>query len=161
MKKLKTLCAVISAAAMMITAAPTFAAEQKFKVPEYSLKGAEEKTIYGVITPNGQVIRINNLLEAQGFPVLTSKLYGIDSNNDGKKDIVYMVTAVPDINSVVDGEEQFEKGFKIAQLIIDDNYDGSIERILTDRIGKDKSSGMDGIYDEEEPFVGEIEDLFK
>lgn len=160
MKKLKTLCAIIGAAAIIGMSVPVFA-QQQFNVPDYNLKGAEEKVTYQAVTPFG-VMPIDNPSEAEGFPVVTIKMYGVDRNKDGKADLLYTEINIDDIKfKMDDGSEMFvQKGYKAKQLAIDDDFDGYIERMLVDSYDKDGNLGSDGVY-EEEQHAPRISDYFK
>jgi len=161
MKKLKKLSAIVAAAGILGFTAPGLAAEQKFNIPEYSLEGAEEKTTYQIITLYGN-FEVNDPAEAEGYPVVTMKRYGIDRNKDGKTDMVYIEMIIPDMESAnpFTGEKIKEDGYTAKQLYIDDNFDGYIERALIDQVDADGKKGADGIY-EQEQHAPRIEDLMK
>jgi len=153
MKKLKTLCAIVGAAAVLYSGA-AFAAKQKYDVPNYDLKGAETKTEYSAITPFG-VMPIDDASQAQGFPVVTMNKYFIDRNKDGKSDIVQLDILVPAME-IEEGKTQ--PGYTVKQLYIDDDFNGYVDRMLTDQADETGKAGADGIYDEEQ-YALRIEDL--
>jgi len=153
MKKLKTLCAIVGAAAMLYSGA-AFAAKQKYNIPNYDLKGAETKTEYAAITPFG-VMTIEDASQAQGFPVLTLKKYFVDRNKDKKADLVQLDILVPQMDL---GEGNIQQGYTVKQLYIDDDFNGYIDRMLTDQQDENGNPGADGIYDEEQHAL-RIEDL--
>lgn len=153
MKKLKTLCAIVGAAAMLYSGA-AFAAKQKYDVPNYDLKGAETKTEYAAITPFG-VMPLNNPSESQGFPVVTMNKYFVDRNNDKKADLVQLDLLVPEMEI---GEGKTQQGYTVKQLYIDDDFNGYIDRMLTDQTDETGKAGADGIYEAEQHAL-KIEDL--
>ncbi len=152
MKKLKTLCAIVGVAAMLYSGA-AFAAKQKFNVPDYSTKGIEGKISYNAITPFG-LFPINDPKEAGEFPVLTITKYLVDRNKDGKSDLVHMEINVPEIP--YEGGKQ--PGYVVKQLYIDDDFNGYVERMLTDQQDEQGNPGADGIF-EEEAHALRIEDI--
>ncbi|MDP2908192.1 MAG: hypothetical protein Q8N77_00115 [Nanoarchaeota archaeon] len=160
MKKLKTLCAIVGAAAMLYTA-PAFATEQKFNVPEYDLKGAEEITSYSVLTPFG-LLPIQDPKEAEGSPVVITKKYGVDRNKDGKSDLIYIEVNVPELEytNPQTGKPVKEPAYTVKQLAIDEDFDGYVERLLIDQQDEKEKNGADGIYDLEQ-YAPRIEDLLK
>lgn len=153
MKKLKTLCAIVGAAAMLYGGA-AFAAKQKYNVPNYDLKGAETKTEYSAITPFG-VMPLDDPSQAQGFPVVTMNKYFVDRNKDGKSDIVQLDILVPAME-IEQGKTQ--PAYTIKQVYIDDDFNGYVDRMLTDSQDEKSQPGADGIYDEEQ-YALRIEDL--
>ncbi len=155
MKKLKTLCAIVGAAAMLYTASPVFAAEQQFKVPDYNLKGAKEKISYGAVTPFG-LLPVDSPKDAGEFPVVTFKKYFVDRNKDGKNDLVHMEISVPEME--YEGGKQ--PGYVVKQLYVDDDFNGYVERMLTDQQDKNGKPGADGIYDQEQHAL-RIDDLLQ
>lgn len=108
------------------------------------------------VTPWGQTVPINNPSESEGLPVVTTKMYGVDRNKDGNKDLVYIEVDVQDLKFKVPNEKGVEeemllqKGYKIRQLVVDDDFDGYVERMLTDNLDKDGNQGADGEFDEEQ-----------
>ncbi len=153
MKKLKTLCAIVGAAAMFYTATPTFAAEQKFNVPEYSKEGVEAKVMYAAVTPFG-LMPINDPKEAGEFPVLTTTKYLVDRNKDGKPDLIHMELNVPEMES----ESGKQPSYVVKQVYIDEDFNGYVERMLTDQQDEQGKPGADGIFDEEQ-YALRIQDI--
>ncbi|MBM3199549.1 hypothetical protein FJZ53_01340 [Candidatus Woesearchaeota archaeon] len=153
MKKLKTLCAIVGTAAALYSGA-AFAATQKYKVPNYSLDGAEKKVEYAAITLFG-VMAIEDPSQAHGLPVLTVNKYFVDTNKDKKADIVQIDILVPDMDA---GNGQVQKGYTVKQLYVDDDFNGSVDRMLTDSQDEKGQPGADGVYDEEQ-YSLRIDDL--
>jgi len=156
MKKLKKLSAIVAAAAIMgFTAPAAFATEkeQKFDIPKYEqyLKDAEVKTSYLTLTPDYQPVPINDPSEAQGGPVITITKYGMDRNNDGKIDLVYTETKIPELEftNPFTGQLMKKPGYTVAQLAADNTYDGYPEKEWIDAVDELGNEGFDGIYDEE------------
>lgn len=146
MKKLKTLCAIVGAAAMLYAANPVFAAEQKFNVPDYNLEGITASVSYSAITPFG-LMPINDPNEAGEFPVLTITKHLVDRNKDGKNDLVQVEMNVPEIKY---DENNKQPGYVVKQLFIDDDFNGYVERMLTDQQDEQGKPGADGIFDDEQ-----------
>lgn len=123
MKKLKTLCAVIGATAMLSGA--TFAAEQKFNVPEYTTENVTKETNEEII---GEGLKIK------------LEFYAVDRNGDGEVDLIESQEY-----RIKDGKQI--KGEK--WLYVDDDFDGYTDRILRDFVKAKDILGSDGIYDAE------------
>jgi len=171
-KKLKSLCAVVGAAAILSTPAlaketkydadvdTTPKLEQKFEVPEFSLEGAKVKKKYQLMTSFGPY-EIEDPSEFPDSPIMELTLYGVDRNQDGEKDLVYMEVKVPKKEQLdpFTGETKIQEGYTISQLVIDEDYNGYVERILTDAYDAEGNLGMDGIYDEEQISMT-IKDVF-
>lgn len=124
MKKLKTLCAVVGAAAVFCSGA-AFAAEQKFNVPEYDLKNAKKISIM-----------------VPGTACLIEKYY-VDRNEDGKTDLIEF--RLYDFRLC--DSRRLEEAECLRELYIDDDFDGYMDRVLIDEEG-----GRDGFYEEERRF---------
>lgn len=152
MKKLKTLCAIVGAAAMLYSGA-AFAAKQKFNVPDYSTKGIEGKVSYSAITPFG-LMPINDPKEAGELPVLTITKYLVDRNKDGKPDLIEMDLKVPEMEN--EGVKQ--PSYVVKQVYIDEDFNGYVERMLTDQQDEQGKPGADGIFDEEQ-YALRIQDI--
>ena len=165
MKKLKTFCACAGLAAML--SVPALAAKQEFKVPEYDSKDVkEEKTIYKVITPNMQVKQINDPSEAKGLPLITMEIKKVDRNGDGRTDMIFAEIENPELKFSINGQKIVQSSYKLIDLMIDDDYDSYVDRILRDNRDKDRNLGFDGKYDEclkpiSEEHKVKIEDIFK
>lgn len=112
MKKLKTLCAVVGAAAMLYGGV-AFAAEQKFNVPEYSIENVTKETNEAII---GEGLKIE------------LEFYAVDRNGDGEVDLIESQAY-----RIKDGKQI--KGEK--WLYVDDDFDGYTDRILRDILGSD------------------------
>ena len=84
-----------------------------------------------------------------------------DRNKDGKIDLIHTDIELPEMkyNNPFTGETIVKPAYKITQLIIDDDFDGDLDRMLFDTHGKDKKTGADGIYDKEDKSPS-IEDMF-
>lgn len=124
MKKLKTLCAVVGAAAMLYGGL-TFAAEQKFNIPEYTTENVTKET-------NEEVV-------GEGLKIKT-EFYAIDRDGDGETDLIECQ------------EYRFQNGKQIKHekwLYVDDDFDGYADRILRDFVKARDILGSDGIYDTE------------
>jgi hypothetical protein len=152
MKKLKTLCAIVGAAAMLYSGA-AFAAKQKFNVPDYSTKGIEGKISYNAITPFG-LMPINDPKDAGELPVLTITKYLIDRNKDGKPDLIHMELNVPEMEN----EAGKQPSYVVKQVYIDEDFNGYVERMLTDQQDEQGKPGADGIFDEEQ-YALRIQDI--
>jgi hypothetical protein len=126
MKRLRTLCAVVGAAILCTTV--TLATE--YEVPPYTLEGAEKKITYGARALGlGGICPVKDPSQVpDNIPLVTIVKYGIDRNKDGRKDLVRKETTC--------------QGQKHVRIFIDDDYDGYVDREVTDRQG-------DGIYDAE------------
>lgn len=122
MKKLKILCAIVGIASMMC-ATPSFAANQKYEVPEYNPNDVKKFSLESMLI-DGRKIRTEN-----GY---------VDRNKDGKTDLFLFKGYVDEIPEIV-------------KLYVDDNFDGVADRELTDYKKADGTFGVDGIYDREEP----------
>ena len=107
MKKLKTLCAVVGAAAILCGWV-TFAAEQKYEVPEYDLKDA---------------VKTKKEIPLSSGSKLIYEVYTLDRNKDGKMDLI---------------EKRFfyyKKGKLVEHmkfLYLDDDFDTYADRELKD-----------------------------
>ena len=126
MKKVKTLCAVVGTAIICTT--PAVAKE--YEVPTYTLEGAEKKISYGAWALGlGGICPVEDPSEVpKNLPLVTIVKYGVDRNKDGRKDLVR--------------KEITCQGRKHVSIFIDDDYDGYVDRELTDRED-------DGVYDAE------------
>ena len=126
MKKVKTLCAAIAAA--LICTTPALAKE--YEVPKYTLEGAEKKISYGAWAPAlGGICPVEDPSKVpKNLPLVTIVKYGVDRNKDGRKDLVR--------------KEIICQGRKHVTIFIDDDYDGYVDRELSD-------SGGDGVYEAE------------
>jgi hypothetical protein len=138
MKKVKTLCAVVGTALICTTL--TLATE--YEVPKFTLEGAEKKTSYGLWALGlGGICPVEDPSKVpKNLPLVTIVKYGVDRNKDGKKDLVR--------------KEITCRGQKHVSVFIDDDYDGYVDRELTDRED-------DGVYDAEYKTSDlKIEDVF-
>jgi hypothetical protein len=126
MKKVKTLCVVVGAAIICTT--PALAKE--YEVPKYTLEGAEKKVSYGAWAPAlGGICPVEDPSKVpKNLPLVTIVKYGVDRNKDGKKDLIR--------------KEITCQGQKHVSIFIDDDYDGYVDRELSD-------SGGDGVYEAE------------
>ena len=138
MKGLGTLCAVVGAAIICTTV--TLATE--YEVPPYTLEGAEKKITYGAWALGlGGICPVEDPSQVpENIPLVTIVKYGVDRNKDGRKDLVRKETTC--------------QGQKHVRIFIDDDYDGYVDREVTDR-------EADGIYDAEyETSNLKIEEVF-
>jgi len=124
MKKLKSLCAIVGVSTILCSGA-AFAAEQKFDIPKYSTKDIPKETVEEILKSGGKI---------------STEFYLIDRNKDGETDLIECQ------------EYEFKDGKQLKHekwLIVDDDYDGYVDRMLGDFLKADGTEGVDGIYDEE------------
>ena len=131
--KRKSLSGILGVAGLIFLSTTTFATEkqQKYDVPSYTLENSEKKVSYQA-----------------GEPLIKIESWGIDRNGDGKKDLSYVIL---NISELKDSEDNLiEPAHKQAKLYIDDDYDGDIDRELSDWKNEKGKLGMDNIYDSQD-----------
>lgn len=140
---------VLGAAGLILLSTATFATEkqQKYEVPAYTLENAEKKVSY-----------------QGGDQPITIESWGIDRNGDRKIDLIYVIL---DISELKGSEGNLillvDPAHKQAKLYIDDDYNGNIDRELSDWKNEKGELGMDGIYDCQDRWAigNSIEDFFR
>jgi len=144
---------------------------QKFNVPEYSLEGSfiqvkprspfvgpSEKLFNYYVWENNNWKLIDQPSADQKRPVTTKEVYRIDRNKDGKMDLLVIRDIVPER---IDKDGKKLEAFELITLVVDDDFDGVPDRMLTDGYDSKNQRKPDGIFDKEHPPLKFDIDYFK
>jgi hypothetical protein len=144
---------------------------QKFKVPEYSLEGPftqvkprspfvgpAEKLLNYYVWENNSWKLIDQPSADEKRLVSIKEVYRIDRNKDGKMDLLVIKDIVPE-RTDKDGKKL--EAFELITLVIDDDFDGVPDRMLTDGYDSKNQRKPDGIFDKEQPPLQFDIDYFK
>ncbi len=131
-----------------------FSDSPDFSVPRYTLQGARKTESYHVILNEGlQVLQKKKDLKLfEGFPYRKVVNYFVDSNRDGKTDIIHEEVSIP--KQIIKGSKgaiEIEKEITLIFLFVDDpdngKYGGTLDRVLYDTLDEKGNLGSDGKFD--------------
>ena len=148
---------------------------QKFKVPEYSLEGpfTQVKPRSPFVGPTEKLLNYyvweNNSWKLIDQPstddkrlVSIKEVYRLDRNKDGKMDLLVIRDIVPERILITDkGDSKMLDAFELITLVVDDDFDGVPDRMLTDGYDSKNQQKPDGIFDKEQPPLQFDIDYFK
>jgi len=130
------------------------AAAKEIQLPDYTLEGAKCLVFHWEWNYETSMwTRIPTETSKRGRPVMTWEDYYIDTNDDGRTDLVIFNFYKPQRKiKQANGEDAIQPAHNKRVVFVDDNFDGDFDRIVFDYYDKNGFPGMDGVYEREIPY---------
>ena len=149
---MKKLIFAVMLVTMSVFIAGFATASPEVQVPKYSLERIEPETIYLMVKGNS-IVPLHNpklipMAKDWGMQIITKKVYKIDTDGDGIKNLWHNEISIPGIEyqgNKIPGYTQIDLYIGVSSRLGEE----TMERVLVDRMDEKGDLGADGKFEKE------------